>query len=181
MRGRYTSSNPVLTDNQDWPIRVDAAGRAIVTTSANLISVTPVCDTNAYGAGDVLFDRTLIAGATSVPDAAVILDSIVVLDEDDQTAANLTLVFLDADVTLGTANSAPSISDTNARNIIGAVVVASGSFIDIGGAKVASVGNLGLILKPATGTSNIYVAGFTAGTPTQTASGIKLRLGFRAL
>ena len=142
------------------------------------VNVTPVCDTSAYTGGDTLFDTTAISNASRANDAPVILQSITILDEDDQTAANMTLFFLDANVSLGTVNSAPNISDANARNIIGTYVMASGSFIDVGGSKVAHASNLNMVMKPASGTRTLYVAAMTAGTPTQTASGIKLRFGF---
>lgn len=169
---------------------MDGAGRnAVPVSPANPlavgglthINVTPVCDTSAYTAADVLFDRIVVTGATKGADALAILDTVTLLDEDDNTAAAITLVFLDADVTLGTANSAVSISDANARSILGFVPIASGDFVDLIGSKAATIRNIGLVVKPAAGTANIYVAAICAGTPTQTASGIKLRLGFRSV
>jgi hypothetical protein len=171
----FSDSEPAAAD-PGMPVRIVSAG-----LSMQYVSVTPVCDTSAYGAGDTLFDTTLITNATRVADGLARLDTIVVLDEDDQAAANMTLYFLDANVTLGTANAAPSISDANARNLLGYVTLASAAFLDVGGAKVACALNVNMIVKPATGTRNIYVAATTAGTPTQTASGIKLRFGFTSL
>lgn len=143
------------------------------------VSVTPVCDTNAYTAGDVLFDRVAIPNATPGNDIPAVLTTVLLLDEDDNTAANITLIFLDADVSLGAANSAPDISDGSARNVMALLVLPSGNFVDLGGAKIVNTNNLNMVLKPAAGTSTIYVAAICAGTPTQTASGIKLRFGFR--
>ncbi len=147
---------------------------------SSLINVTPVCDTSAYGAGDTLFDRTLVANAVPENDACAILQSIAVLDEDFQAAAVMTFFFLDADVAFGTLNAAPSMTDANARNIMGSVAMPSANFLSLTGSRQAYIGNLGFIVKPAVGTRSIWVAATTAGTPTQTASGIKLRLGFRA-
>lgn len=50
---------------------------------------------------------------------------------------------------------------------------------DLGGCRIATKRDLNLVVKPATGTRDIYVAAVTrGGTPTYTASGLKLRLGF---
>lgn len=152
----------------------------LATSPIQYVNVTPVCDTSAYTGGDTLFDATVVQGATFGLDKPAILDTIVVLDEDDQTAANMTLYFFDAKVTFGTINSAPSISDADMRNCLGYVTLASAAFLDVGNSKVACALNVRMIVKPVAGTTNIYVAATTAGTPTQTASGIKLRLGFNA-
>lgn len=146
--------------------------------SSAIVDVTPVCDTSAYGAGDTLFPTTEVPGACRLSGRPTELVSVTLLDEDDQTAAVIDLYFLRSNVVFGVANSAPSISDANAREIQGWVSLLAADFKDVGGAKVACVRNLGLLLQPTTGTS-VYVAGVCAGTPTQTASGIKLRLGFR--
>jgi hypothetical protein len=48
-------------------------------------------------------------------------------------------------------------------------------------ADVAFYANLGIMIKPAVGTSDIYIAGVViAGTPTYAANSLRLRLGFRS-
>lgn len=147
-------------------------------TGGNVVNITPVCDTSAYTAGDVLFDSTEIANAVRVSGGRAELVSVFLLDEDDQAAAAITLYFFRSNVSLGTANSAPNISDVNARECQGHISFAAGDFVDLGTSKVATLRDLGLMLEPTTGTS-VWVAATCAGTPTQTASGIKLGLGFR--
>ena len=149
-----------------------------VNTPGDAINGTPVCDTLIYAAGDVLFDTTAIAGAVRTSGGRAELVSVTVLDEDDQAAAVMDLYFLRSNVSLGTFNVAPAITDANAREIQGYVSIAAADWKDLGGAKVACVKNIGLLLEPTTGTT-LYVAGVTAGTPTQTASGLKLYFGFR--
>jgi len=141
------------------------------------VAVTPVLDTSAYATGDTLFDRTAIPGAVRVAGASSILRSLSLLDKDDQTAAQIDLFFLSANVAFGTLNAAPSISDANAAKILGKVSVLSTDFIDVTGSKIASLSGLNIIVTPDTGTS-IYVAAITRGSPTQTASGILLNFGF---
>jgi hypothetical protein len=145
-----------------------------------VVQVTPVCAAATYDAADVLFDVTEVAGAVRVSGGKSVLESVVVLDEDDNTAAAMTLFIMAATGTLGTANAAVSITDANARNILGVIPVGSGFFVDLIACRVACVKNIGLVVQPTTGTS-VWVAAATAGTPTQTASGIKVRLGFRYL
>lgn len=160
---------------------VDSAGRTKVNSVEErvVLDVTPTCDTLAYTAGDVLFDTITCGTVTRRNADVVVLESVTILDEDDNTAAALTLYFLDTNTSLGTINGAPNISDANARKVLGWVPVASGDWVDVGGAKVATVRNIGLTLKAAAASQIIYVAATCAGTPTQTASGIKLKLAFK--
>ena len=55
-------------------------------------------------------------------------------------------------------------------------------YLDQTGEKYAPLfasNNIGMMIKPATGTDDIYVAAVNGtGTPTFTASGLKLRMGF---
>jgi hypothetical protein len=148
---------------------VDAlpAGTNLIGTAgspATVVTITPTLDTSAYTAGDVLFDTAAIAGAVRTSGGQAKLVSVV-------------LVFFRSNVSLGTINGAPNISDANAREIIGHVAFASGDFVDVGGSKIGCLKNIGLLLQPTTGTT-LYVAGICAGTPTQTASGIKIAFGF---
>jgi hypothetical protein len=145
-----------------------------------VVDVTPVCDTSAYTANDVLFPTTEVPNAVRVSGGKAILDSICLLDEDYQTAAVINLFFLRSNVALGTANAAISITDANARELQGWVQLLAADFADLTASRLACKRGVGLIVQPTTGTS-IWVAGQCAGTPTQTASGIKLRLGFRYL
>lgn len=138
-------------------------------------SIVPTVDTVIYAAGDVLFDTTAIAGAVRVSGASAVLRSLSLIDKDDNAAAQIDLVFLSANVSLGTINAAPSITDANATKILAIVPVAAANFIDVGGAKVATVPGLDVRLTPDTGTT-IYVAAIARGTPTQTALGITLNL-----
>jgi hypothetical protein len=143
---------------------------------ADVVYVTPTLDTSAYTAGDVLFDTAAVAGALRVSGGKAKLVSVTVLDEDDQAAATLDLYFFRSNVSLGTVNGAPNVSDANARECLGWVPVAVADWKDVGTSKIACVRNVNLMLKATTGTT-VYVAGVTGGTPTQTAAGIRIALG----
>lgn len=204
--GKYIASPPTYTDGQEAPITLDANGRILTAIAAGTnnigdvdiasiaagttyigqtsspmqyVTITPtVLNADAYDANDVIFDTTAIAGATRAADVPGILTSICYVDKDDNAAANLTFWFLSANVSFGTADSAPSISDANALNLLGYVSMASASILDVGGAKVGFVGNLWFPVIPATGTTTVYVAMTSAGTPTHTTGGVQVRLGF---
>lgn len=160
----------------DW----DSTDACKVATGGNIVDVAPVFDTNAYTAGDVLFDSTEIVGATRISGGSTKLTSLAWIDTNDNTAAVITFFFFRSNVSLGTLNSAPDIDDTEILEYQGHVALATTDFFDVTGAKVAVIRNLNLILEPTTGTS-IWVAGSSAGTPTHTAGGAKLRLGFEYL
>lgn len=146
--------------------------------SVNVVGMTLLLDTSAYAAGDVLSDTAILAAVAPVPGGSIQLRSVHVLDEDDQGVA-FDIVFFDSLVSLGTFNAAPTITDVNARSLLGIVSVPSANFVDLGGARVATLLNIGLVLKAAAGSSDLYVATITrGGTPSYTAAGLKLKLGF---
>lgn len=145
--------------------------------STSYVDVALVTDTNIYANGDVLFVATNIAAAMRAINKRGVLQSIVVIDEDDQGVA-MDLVFMSATQVLGTINVAPSISDAGARDILGIISILATDYVDLGGVRVASKNGLGMVVRPVTGATNLYVAGITRGTPTHTAGGLRLRLGF---
>lgn len=156
------------------PITGDAFGALGKTT---FIDVTLSLDTSAYAAGDVLADTQVVSNAFRSQDVGGVLQNVMVIDKDDQGVA-FDIYLLDANVSMGTENAAPSISDADATKIIARIPVASGDYYDLGGVRVADIANLGRALKPASGTSNLYIAAVNgSGTPTFTASGLVLRLG----
>jgi len=142
-----------------------------------LVDVTLSLDTSAYASGDLLADTQVVSSALRVNDGKGILHSVTVIDEDDQGVA-FDLYFLSANNTLGSENSAPSISDANARDILTKVSIATTDYYDLGGVRVAEVHGLNRVIKAASGSTSIYVAAVNGtGTPTFTASGLKLRVG----
>lgn len=142
------------------------------------VNVTPTCEAAAYHAGDVLFDSAEIAGAARVVGGGTELVSLEARDLDDQTAAALTLFFFNANTSLGTKNAAPDADDTEIGTCVGTVVIPAAAWIDVGASKIATMPNVGLLMNPGAASTSLWVAGMTAGTPTQTASGITLTFQF---
>lgn len=143
--------------------------------------VTLSMSTAQYGDGDVL------AAAQEVADVfeagrAVKLESLVLLDKDDQGGA-LDIVFLRSNVSLGAENAALAVTDAVADELLGKVSVGTADYTDLGSSqfvqKTAAAGSagMGLVLLP-DGGSSLYVAAISRSTKTYTASGITLKLGF---
>jgi hypothetical protein len=136
----------------------------------DIVTVTPTLDTSIYASGDILFTTTAVSNAVRANDGLAMLNSLVVVDKDDQKP-EFALKFWSSNVTYGTFNAAPSISDADAANCLGRINID-------GGVSTAFKDNIGKLLKAASGTRTIYITGkLTAGTPTHTASGLVIRLG----
>lgn len=146
------------------------------------VTVSMTTPTDAQDTGDVVAATQVVTNACSSINVPAIIESVTVIDTDDQKAI-LTAVFLDADVAFGTEDAAPSITDANALNILGSVEFVVADYIDVGGASYASKKAVGLVVNPAVGTRNIYMALYTPATSTPTyASGIiTVRIGFRSV
>lgn len=165
--------------NQKVNVKAIAAGEnhvGEIGTASDLIDVTLTLDTSAYIDGDVFCDTATLSNAVRVNGGRGILQSIVVLDEDD-VGQTIDFVFFSVTQSLGTKNSTPNISDANARDCLGAVRVASSDYLDFGGVKVATKTGIGLHLEAASGSRNLFLGGIIRGAGTYTASGVRLRLG----
>lgn len=135
-------------------------------------------DTSAYSSGDVLTDALEFDNAMRVNDGTGYLIALTLIDEDDQGVA-MDVYVMDANVSLGTKNSAPNISDANARNILGIISVATTDWKDLGGARVAHLKGLAMPVSAGTGTKKIWLACVNGtGTPTFTESGLRARPAF---
>lgn len=149
-----------------------------ITRATDIISVTLTLDTSAYTAGDLLADAQAVASASLTSGSGGVLVSMMVIDEDDQGAAFDVYLTSDSS-TWGTENSAPTITDAVARGIQAMIAVGTSDYKDLGGVRVASFKNIQAVYETSGGTS-LYVAVVNgAGTPTYTASGVKLVFGFQ--
>lgn len=142
-----------------------------------VVEVVPVLDTNAYADNDVLFVPVAVPGfqRAYAPLAARKLVSVSVLDEADQ-AQDIDLVFSEGTLTLGTINAAVSISDADARKVLGVVSVLIADYSDLVDSQIATKRDINLLLQPNT---TLYLSGICrSGTPTYTASALRIKLGF---
>lgn len=168
----WTEGNQVLAS-------VDLAGFLRITQYKFLSQVTLTLDTSAYAANDVLSDAIVITNFFPVADGVMWLDQLTILDEDNQTAYDIRAFLLGANVSLGTKNAAVSISDADARNIQSVIEVPLASAIALTNSKVYPASFSPRKVKAVSGTRDLYIqlqVGAT-GTPTHTASGIRLWVG----
>lgn len=155
---------------------VSATANAIpVKALDDVITIDATPDTSALAEGDVAFATQEVAGFSTAADITSILQSIVVIDPDDQ-GIGIDLIFFNANTTLGTENSAPDLDDTESQTIIGRVQVGAGSFYDLGANRVACVYGIGLPMKAGVGGS-VWMAGIARGAPTYSGGHIYIKLG----
>lgn len=136
-----------------------------------LTSITFSLDTNAYADGDVLAATQVLSACLRVNDGTGTIQDIMINDKDDQGEA-FDVVIFNANSSLGTENAAVSISDADADTIQGIFSVFTTDYHDLGGCKVANVRNIGIAVKGASGTDDLYIGLVSRGDGTYSASGI---------
>lgn len=143
----------------------------------SVIDVVPTLDTN------ILADNDVFMAAYEIPQAFSKgkprkLKSVRVLSIDDQ-ATDFDLIFSNATITLGTLNSGITINDTDADKILGAVAMLAASHsYDLINSTLFVQGGLDIVMAPGA-TNSLFVSGVVrSGTPTYTAAGMKIKLGF---
>ena len=158
---------------------VDPDTPAVIDSGVKFVDVTLSTDTAAYASGDLIADTQIIAACVRSNDATGLLSSIEVVDEDNQGVA-LSLLFFSGSASLGTENAAPTYTDAIIRTLLYRKDVAGADYAAYGSvAKVAQYTGINVPITPVASSDDIYVAVVNgSGTPTFTASGLKLRLGF---
>jgi hypothetical protein len=149
-------------------------------TNYKLLNLTLSLSTSQYADADVLAATQELADALLAPGTHAILQSLVVLDKDDQGAA-LDLVFFRSEAAMGAAeNAALAITDANADEILTVVEIAAADFVDLANSQIATKGpsdaGMSAVLTATSGQS-LFVAAISRGTGTYTASGITLKIG----
>jgi hypothetical protein len=140
-----------------------------------VVDVTPVLTTGAYAQNDVLFDFTDVDLGQGSPVRGTI-NAFTLLDKDDNGNQVSVFVSDSATASLGTVNSAVTITDADAATILGYVDTGE-TYEDLIASKIVRPSAFAPIgFNSSTG--SIYVGGVLRGavTPTHTASGIVIRL-----
>lgn len=189
---KYGDASPPTTDQ-----RVQWIGLATGTTGAlapatlsnpvpvgaalDWIQITPTLDTSIYASGDLLFDVATITSAATATGRQTELVSVMVTDEDEQNTA-IDLYITNLSTTWGTFNDAVAATDALSRGLQAYIPIAAADFKDVGGAGVAqpaTAQNIGVVCETS-GSANLYLVGICrSGTPTYTANGLRINLGFR--
>ena len=138
-----------------------------------IVRFTPVVDTNAYDAGDVLFETTAVPLTSNTSAARGTILSASILDRADTAEQTIRLFFFRSNVALGSRNGVISITDDNAAEIIGTASVTTN--IDLIGSRMGEAQSI--VIPFELNDQNLYVAATTGGTPTlASASDIRVRL-----
>lgn len=153
-----------------------ASGALAVGTPGDVIPVTLSLDTSAYADGDVHADFQEVTGFFSRAGGRALIQSVSVVDKDDQGIA-FDILTTPLAVSLGTENSAPNISDTNAETVQRLTRVETSDYIDLGGVRVATKTGLGLMVEADVASTSLRIGTIIRGIGTYTASGVILRFG----
>ena len=159
-------------------IKLYSASEKLNRMAVDLITVTLTTDAEAIGDNEIIAQSIEIPNAVSINGGSAIIQSAILLDEDDEAPA-VDLVFSSANTALGSdEGEAVSITDANARNIQGFVNVSS--YTDLIGSQVAVKTNIGLVVQAASDSKSIYVHAINRSggnyTPAATTD-FKLKLG----
>lgn len=140
-------------------------------------TVTPVMDTAIYANNDVAFVPIKVPDFWDAPLTANLLTSVCVLDKAVQSVA-IDLLFLRSNVTLGTINSAASISDTDAEQIAGMQSILAADYKSHVNSSFACVGNIWKTLLAGSASPDLWLAGMIrSGTPTYAANSLIIEIG----
>ena len=145
----------------------------------DLITITPTIETSTIDAHDVLFNPTEISNAVAVDEGTSILQSICLIDQTNTSVdagVAIDLVFTQDDTVLGSLDGAVSAADTVLDGILGIVSITN--YADMINGQISTKNNIGLVLKGASSSRSVYVAGVIreAGTA-RAATAIDIRLG----
>lgn len=177
--GVISSALPAGTNNiGDVDVLTIAAGETHigeVGTESDVISVTLTLDTSQYASGDVLADTQALTDVMRVSAGTGVIYSIVVLDNDDQGQA-LDIVILDTNCSLGTENSAVSIADSCADDILCVVEIGAADYVDLVNSQIV-MASPACIVEAGAGIDELWFGVISRGTGTYTANGVILQMG----
>ena len=121
--------------------------------AVDLIKHTPNIAEATYSTGDVMTESETIEDAVAIEGGACILQSITAIDLSD-TGGAIYLIITDNSGDLGTVGSAANMGDAAADNSM--AIIELSNWTDVGGAKVCTKGNIGLVLKGTSSSKNLY-------------------------
>jgi len=137
-------------------------------------------DATSYASGDVLAATQEITDAFRVSGGTAVLKSVALLDKDD-TTGSLDLVFLGSNVAIGTENSAVGITDANAEEVLTVVSVVAADYIDLVNSHFAAKNEyddgMGIVLKPSSSTTSLWVGAICRDAIKHTSSSIVASIG----
>ena len=165
--GEYSTTLPVLADGERAIAQVDAGGRLKVDGRKHkLITVAPVTNAAAYGAGDGIGGLLTIANAVRLPALSGVLKSISANFKSDNITATVRIALFKANPSASTFanNEAPSLHADDLMKHIGSYTLGA-QYTNLGAHSSFLLDNINKVIELA-GTSLYAVAYFATGTPT---------------
>tara|TARA_X000001382_G_scaffold95923_2_gene70323 strand:- start:2325 stop:2831 length:507 start_codon:yes stop_codon:yes gene_type:complete len=120
----------------------------------DLITKAPDIAEATYQNGDLMAEQETINNAVAVKGGTCILQSITAIDTSD-TGGTIYVIFSEGGGTdLGTVGSAINATDAEGDNSL--TIVELSNWIDIGGCKVCTKGNIGVVLQASSTMKQLY-------------------------
>ena len=143
----------------------------LVKGRSTIRTVVLTLDTSQYADGDVLVATQKIEGAVAVSGGTGVIETLVLQDDDDN-AGILDLVFFDANTSIGTVNDAVTMADND--TILGSVEIVAADYVDMINSQHVTKENVGIGIRGLN--TSIYMAAVYMDTNTYTAAGLTVRL-----
>src|SRR3990167_9159942 len=134
-------------------------------------SVTFVVDTAIYASGDLLSNPIEMTNCARFPGGGCWITNLKMSDDDNEAAA-MDVLILNAGTSLGTFNVAAALTDAMHQSIVWQGAIAATDWKDYGTANsVFTKENLPAHVHCAAGQTSLWIALISKGTPTYTAAG----------
>lgn len=137
---------------------------------------------SAYTAGDSIGGKLTLTGAVAAPGGTSLLQSVMLLDRANQKPQGTILIF-DSDPAAATLTDKTGfVFSTDDLKVVAAVPVVSADWVTINGKAVATLANIGRLVKAAAKQTTLYAAFVTTSTPTFAATtDVQMRFHFAPL
>jgi hypothetical protein len=158
-----------------------ASDQTLIGTGGNTVisTITMTADTSIMAAAEIIADTQQLDAAFRISDGTGVLQSMTVFDPDDNTAFAFDVYIHSTSTSMGTENQGITITDANAAaGILGVVSFTTSDAKDLINGRMYHKSNIGLPIKAASGTDDLYVSIVNgSGTPTFAGGSIPIRLG----
>lgn len=160
------------------PVSVAAAITAGGITKT-IKDTTAVSTSPAYTAGDAVGAKRTLTSALRISNGTCILDSITILDRANQKAGLEILIF-DANPTNATiTDNAAFVYSTDDLKVVARITVSASDYVTLNSKAVVCLRALGVAITGADGSTSLYAAVVTTGTPTFAATtDVQVSFGF---
>ena len=126
----------------------------------DVITSAPDIAEATYATTQLMCESENITDVLTVPGGKCILQSITAIDTSD-TGGAITVVITDATASdMGTVGSTVAMADAGADNSV--AIIELTNWIDVGGAKICSKGNIGLVLIGGASTQTLHYGVFNS-------------------